>query len=202
MNFKEFVGKVIRILEKSNIDYVIVGGIVAIYYGEPRTTQDIDVIIRVPKSDIEKISALCSLLEKEKFKIIGGCESISTSIKERVHVTVYDEDYMFRVDLQGVYSRLNILAFEGRRRVEIFGVKAWIQGPEDLIIAKLTYYMGNRDIRDVVAILKNSYGIIDWGRLKKLAREFQVEDKIRELLNMLGLPYQNDNPNSLNESQY
>ena len=194
MNFREFVKKVIRILEKSNIDYVIVGGIAAIYYGEPRATQDIDVIIRVLEGDIEKISALCSLLEKGNFKIIGGCESILTSIKERVHVTIYDEDHMFRVDLQGVYSKLNILAFEGRRRVKIFGVEAWIQGPEDLIIAKLTHYIGNRDIRDVVAILKNSYGIIDWRRLKKLAKEFQVEDKIRELLSRLELPYQNDSP--------
>jgi len=195
VGFKEFVRKVVSVLEKSKIDYVIVGGLVAIYYGEPRTTQDIDVIIRVSEEDIEKISTLCSLLEREKFRIIGGCESIPAFIKEGAHVTIYDEDYTFRIDLQGVYNRLNVLAFEGRRRVRIFGVKAWIQGPEDLIIAKLTYYMGNRDIRDIAAILKNSYEAIDWKRMRRLAREFKVEDRIKELLCRLGLPYQNENTN-------
>ena len=195
MGFKKFVKKVLSVLEKSKIDYIIVGGLIAIYYGEPRTTQDFDVIIRVSEGDIEKISTLCSLLEREKFRIIGGCESILTSIKERPHAAIYDEDYTFRIDLQGVYSRLNVLAFEGRRRVRIFGVEAWIQGPEDLIVAKLTYYVGNRDIRDVAAILKNSYEVIDWKRMKRLAREFGVEDRIKDLLWRLGLLYQNENTN-------
>jgi len=177
------VREVIRILEDSGIDYVIVGGLAAIYYGEPRATQDIDIIIR-PRSE-EYIEKLCDLFTSRGFIIIGGCLAVKRSMTERIHTTIYDKNYLFRVDLQGIYNRLNFLAFEGRRRVKIFGLDAWIQGPEDLIVAKLTYYVGNRDIRDIIAILRNSKDLIDWERLIRIAQEFSVEPQLREIIKHL-----------------
>jgi len=182
--FKEFVRQVIEALEESRVDYVIVGGLAAIYYGEPRATQDIDVIIR-PSSE-ENIERLCSAFQNRGFIVLGGCSAIKNSLAERSHTTIYDKDYMFRVDLQGVYNRLNALAFEGRRRVKIFGVDAWIQGPEDLIIAKLSYYVGNRDLRDVIAILRNSRHMIDWDRLRSIAKEFGLSETIDRLSRLVG----------------
>lgn len=181
MLFEEFIKKVIKLFEDSGIDYVIVGGIAAIYYGEPRTTQDIDIIIRC---SLNKLDDLCRNIEKE-FILIGGCKELMEAIRNRYHVTIFDREYLFRIDLQGVYNRLNELAFEGRRRVKIFGIDAWIQGPEDLIIAKLKYYIGSRDLKDVIAIIKNSRNLIDWSRLWRLAKEFEVEDKIKEILSLL-----------------
>ena len=55
MSFAEFVRNFILVLEKGTIDYVIVGGIAAIYYGEPRATQDIDVILKIYPGEKEKI---------------------------------------------------------------------------------------------------------------------------------------------------
>lgn len=112
---------------------MLVGGIAAIYYGEPRSTQDLDVIINVRESETSKVNILCELFRESDFRIIGGCEAILEAVKKRIHVTIYDRDYMYRVDLQGVYNRLNELAFEGRRRMIIFGEEAWIQGQKILL---------------------------------------------------------------------
>lgn len=180
--FKEFVIKVIEILENSDIEYVIVGGIAAIYYGQPRSTEDIDIIVDLKFTEKEKIEKLCWLFTKNGFKIMGNCDGIIESLKEKSHITIYDQNYIFRVDLQGIYNRLNVLAFEGRRRVKIFDREAWLQSPEDLIIAKLTYYVSNRDMRDVVAIIKNSFDLIDMNRLMRLAEEFGIKEKVEMLL--------------------
>lgn len=59
-------------------------------------------------------------------------------------------------------------------------------GSEDLIVSKLTYYIGNRDVRDVLSILRNSYSEINWLRLFRSAREFGVENKIKAILEELG----------------
>jgi len=187
MSFAEFVHKFISVLEKGNIDYVIVGGIAAIYYGEPRATQDLDVILKIYPDEKERIEYFVKLLKQNGFVIVGGVNMIIESLKEKAHFTIFNEEFVFRVDAQGIYSYLNKLAFEGRRRVTIFGVDAWIQGPEDLIIAKLTEYISNRDIKDVIAILKNSHKLINWDRLKRIAKEFKVIDKLVELLRELEL---------------
>ncbi len=102
--------------------------------------------------------------------------------KRKTHITILDEDHTFRVNSQGVYHKLNVLAFEGRRRVKIFNAETWLQGPEDLIIAKLTYYIGNRDLRDVISMIKNSWDLINKNRLWGLAKEFNVEDRLKEIV--------------------
>ncbi len=185
MNFKDFIKLVIRIMEESNIDYVIVGGLAAIYYGEPRATQDIDIIVKISPSESNRVKAFCDLLKKSGLNLIGNWKSFVDALKARTHISIFDPDHTFRIDLQGVYSRLNILAFNGRRRVKIFGIETWLQGPEDLIIAKLSYYIGNRDLRDVVSILQYSYDQIDFNRLWKLAKEYSVEEKLRKILDLL-----------------
>jgi predicted nucleotidyltransferase len=43
--FAEFLRGRLRPLRTRGISYVIVGGVLTIYYGRPRLTQDVDVII-------------------------------------------------------------------------------------------------------------------------------------------------------------
>lgn len=185
MSFIDFVRRAVTALEESGVDYVIVGGLAAIYYGEPRATQDLDVILRLSPERREEVARFVEVLRSHGFTVAGGVGAVIESLKERTHFSIFNEEYVFRIDAQGVYSRLNELAFEGRRRVKLFGLSAWIQGPEDLIIAKLTEYVSSRDLKDVVAILKNSRDLIDWSRLWRLAKEFNVADKIRELIEYL-----------------
>ena len=175
MKFKDFVKRVIEVLKSSDIDYVIVGGLAVIYYGEPRVTQGINVIIDNRRSDKEEILYLCRLFLENKFIVIGECDFMLKALKEKTHITVLDEDYTFRVDLQGIYHKLNVLAFEGRRRVKIFDVETWLHGPEDLIIAKLTYYIGNRDLRDVISMIKNSWDLVNEDRLWRLEKNSMLK---------------------------
>lgn len=184
---EDFLKKCIRMLEDCGIDYVIVGGIAAIYYGEPRSTADVDVILRISEEDEEVIESFVRCVERHGFEILGGKKEIITALREKSHFSIFQKNEAFWIDAQGVYTRLNELAFEGRRRMKIFGVEGWLQGPEDLIIAKLTYYLSNRDEKDVMAILSNSMHLINRDRLERLALEFKVLERLRSIARQLDI---------------
>lgn len=40
-----FFARVIDVLESLDIDYMVVGGFAAIFYGEPRLTIDVDIVL-------------------------------------------------------------------------------------------------------------------------------------------------------------
>lgn len=60
----EFFTDFISPLELSDIPYFVTGSIASIFYGEPRLTHDIDIVIHLPPSDIVK---LISFFPLEKY---------------------------------------------------------------------------------------------------------------------------------------
>ncbi len=60
----EFYTEFIAPLELSNIPYFVTGSIASIFYGEPRFTHDIDIVIHLSQRDILK---LISIFPLEKY---------------------------------------------------------------------------------------------------------------------------------------
>src|SRR5437870_10047402 len=46
----------VRPLNRANIRYMIGGSVAAIFYGEPRLTHDVDVVVVLASSDIQRLS--------------------------------------------------------------------------------------------------------------------------------------------------
>ena len=59
--FQEF-HKIVRRLQKDSIEYALIGGVAIAFYGEPRFTKDIDILLR--EGDLEKMTAI---LEEEGY---------------------------------------------------------------------------------------------------------------------------------------
>lgn len=57
MELAEFYRYLVDALERTGIPYRIVGSMASIAYGEPRYTNDIDVIVRL---DLNQVDALCA----------------------------------------------------------------------------------------------------------------------------------------------
>ncbi|SNQ59868.1 DUF6036 family nucleotidyltransferase [Candidatus Methanoperedens nitratireducens] len=65
--------KIIKLLNKHRIKYLLIGGVAAVLYGVPRSTFDIDIAISMDTESISKATSL--LLESgfaEKEKLEGG----------------------------------------------------------------------------------------------------------------------------------
>jgi hypothetical protein len=92
---------VCEFLNNINIDYVIVGGFAVLFYGNPRTTMDIDYVIQL---EDENIPLLIKFLKENGFH--ADEYDMCAALKEKSHCTVEDTETMFRLDIKGVYSEM------------------------------------------------------------------------------------------------
>lgn len=44
-----------RHLEKLRVTYMVTGSVAAIYYGEPRLTNDVDIVVSLRRGDAERV---------------------------------------------------------------------------------------------------------------------------------------------------
>ncbi len=61
---EQILNLVCEFLNKKNIDYVIIGGFAVLFYGNPRTTMDIDYVIQI---EDENIPVLIKFLQENGF---------------------------------------------------------------------------------------------------------------------------------------
>ena len=135
MNFDEVVLKVIENLNKMDIPYFLTGAMAVVYYGEPRTTHDIDLVIAMKNSDV---STMIMNFEEDFF--IDEV-SIKTAIKEKSMFNAMHKETGFKVDFwilgDDDFSKKR---FMRRVKVEILGTTMYLPTAEDAIISKLEWY--------------------------------------------------------------
>lgn len=135
MNFEEVVLKVVEILNQMDIPYFFTGALAVVYYGEPRTTHDIDLVIAMKVNDV---NAMIVNFEKDFF--IDEV-SIETAIKEKSMFNAMHKETGFKVDLWILGNDdFNKMRFSRRVKVEILGTAMYLPTAEDAIISKLEWY--------------------------------------------------------------
>ena len=159
MTFEEFLKSILSVLRSTGIDYMI-GGAVAVWpVGEPRSTQDVDLVIQLSPESISQLSK-----ELEKIEIYLPPDVILDNLLETradlplnaIHPSSGFKAEMFTIK-EG--DELRRSAFSRRKKVN-FGPEigdVFVHSPEDLILYKLIYYSLSRQtkhIRDIGSILK------------------------------------------------
>lgn len=190
LSFQEFLKMILYVLEKSDIDYMV-GGAVAVWpWGEPRSTQDIDIVIQLGVDHINTLSK-----ELEKVEIFLPPDIIMENLYETrgdppinaIHGTSGYKAEMFLVR-EG--DELRKAAFKRRVKVD-FGPEVgeiFIHSPEDLIIYKMLYYslsQQTKHIRDIGSILKTMGEQLDREYIKRWAEEKQLISIWQEILQEL-----------------
>ena len=76
MSQLELLKKTLSVLDAHNIEYMLVGSFVSSLYGEPRSTQDIDMIVSINRNHIANLirefcggEASITILDKNNFTI-------------------------------------------------------------------------------------------------------------------------------------
>ncbi len=140
MQSPELIGAFIVPLEKSGIPYFITGSIASIFYGEPRLTHDIDIIVHLSKTDLLRFS---SFFPEEEFYCPPD-EVIQIESKRRPygHFNLIHHASGFKADIYpDGEDALHQWAFKERKKVDLGdGLSIWIAPPEYIIIRKLEYF--------------------------------------------------------------
>lgn len=135
MNLDEVVLRVVEILNKMDIPYFLTGAMAVVYYGEPRTTHDIDLIIVVKESDVN----LMVINFEQDFYIDEF--SIRTAIEEKDMFNAVHKETGFKVDFWILgEDDYNKERFKRRVQVNVLGTKIYLPTAEDAIISKLEWF--------------------------------------------------------------
>lgn len=167
-------------LDRAGIAYMIAGSIASTHYGEPRSTQDIDLVIW---ASVEQVTTFVNCFDPSRYYLN---EHIAEG-KLRDHFNLIDTLTGWKVDLMLRKDRpFSRSEFERRQPVTILGVATFVATAEDTILAKLEWGKeggSQRQFGDVVAMMKVqkhldhdylNYWAIELGIVDELARAFDA----------------------------
>ena len=156
---------VVNRFNTANIEYFLVGSMATMYYGRPRFTQDLDLVVRIKISQVSSFEKLFPLdeyycppreilhdevIRKGSFNLIHQNSGIKVDIVLDKETDFYNSE------------------FSRRKKVEMTpGFNAFIASPEDLILKKLDFYREGAsekhmtDIREVIIGVELDYEYIE-----------------------------------------
>lgn len=174
MELYELLHRIVVAFERFQIPYLVTGSVASMAYGEPRLTNDIDIVAVINESHI--VGLLAAFLPGE-FYISD--EMIRQAIRERGQFNIIHPASGLKVDVMiRQDTPFDRSLFRRIRRISPADFyQANFASPEDVIIKKMEYYReggSEKHLRDITGILKISSKEID-------------QDYISEWVERLGL---------------
>jgi len=181
MSQEKLLAQVAAVLGAAEIPYVVTGSVVTSVYGEPRFTQDADVVVAGTPGLGEKLAAA---FPSPRYYAPG--DDIDTSLKQGIIANIIDSDTGAKVDLHpkkaGAFEES---FFARRRRVKIGGVDVWFPSAEDAILSKLRWARaagdGERHVRDARAVYEVQGTALDERYLQEWAERLSVLDLLVDI---------------------
>ncbi|GAB4402260.1 MAG: hypothetical protein OHK003_29540 [Anaerolineales bacterium] len=171
LDITAFLKLILDALKASKVEYLIGGAIAEWAWGEPRATQDLDIVINLPVKAIGRFSR-----ELEKRNMLVPADIIlDTMMEDRADIPL-NAIHMYSGLKADLYlmrdgDELRQSAFQRRLLVD-YGPpigEVYVHSPEDLILYKLMYLglSGQpKHARDIAAILKAKKGQLDYGYIE------------------------------------
>jgi len=181
MTQSDFIRESISRMERIRLSYYITGSIASNYYGIPRLTHDIDIIVALTDKEIQPLVDIFSndyYIEKDDIKDAQKEQGMFNIIH---HSTGLKIDFWFLKDNE--FSR-NM--FSRRQRVEIItGVQAWLAAAEDVILAKLLWNKAmpsERQLNDAKGVLEVQKERLDMVYIKSWANKLGVTEILEQVI--------------------
>ena len=176
MELFELLQKIVEVLEHLQIPYLVTGSVAAMAYGEPRLTNDIDIVAAIEERNIADLleafpsdefyinedTAREAILHHGQFNIIHPASGLKVDIIIKQD-TPFDRSRFTRV----------------RRIYPAESYQANFAAPEDVIIKKMEYYKeggSEKHLRDITGILKISGEMVDWDYITEWAKRLDLTE--------------------------
>jgi hypothetical protein len=160
---------------------MVTGGSAVAFWGEVRTTADIDIVVQIAPSDIQR---LVSSLKEEAY--IDEDDVREAVARKRMFNAVLNST-SFKVDFAVLDAgdRYEQEKFSRRRKLDISGAPVWVIAPEDLILSKLRWMKSaggsERQLRDCRGIMALNGDNLDMGYMRKWAVSLNLLEELESL---------------------
>lgn len=162
MSQESFFTTVLAALERSGVPYMVAGSVAAMLYGEPRLTNDMDVVAEMEPGQADRLLAQFA---GEDYYAPSG-EFVRSAIRGGGSFNVIHVPTASKVDI--ILKRRTDFAaveFARRRRMPFAGqFDAPVATPEDVIVSKLLFYVEGRSekhLADIAGVLRVSASRLD-----------------------------------------
>ena len=137
----------------NHVPYMVTGSLASSVHGEPRSTNDLDVVI-APTRD--QLFSLVQLFKRVGFYV--RWEEAEAALRKRDMFNVTDLKNAWKADLIVRKARdFSVSEFERRESVEIDGLNFVITSAEDILLAKLEWFKigeSERQLADAAGIIR------------------------------------------------
>jgi hypothetical protein len=173
----------VRPLNRAGIRYVVGGSVAAIFYGEPRLTIDVDVMVFLRDADAAR---LAEIFPSPEF-YVPPVEVIRDEIRRPAQgqFNLIHSPTSFKADVFTTgRDDFNAWAFRARREILFRGERVFLAPPKFVIVRKLEYFRdggSEEHVRDIRGILAISGDQLDRPSLAEWIRERGVDAEWRQI---------------------
>jgi hypothetical protein len=174
--------------ERRGISYLITGSIASMTYGEPRFTNDIDVVVELVPDHLEILGAAFPAPE-----FYWSKDAALLAIRQHFQFNILHPSSGLKIDvIVPADSELDRSRFARRQRMSGgIDFDVWMASPEDVILKKMEYYkegQSDKHIRDIVGVLKVQAEKLDRDYVATWAERLHLSDIWQEILTRLDKP--------------
>lgn len=182
MEQDELLHHAVRALESLGLRYLVTGSVATIYYGEPRFTNDIDIVVELPAN---RVDDLCAAFPAGEFYV--SAEAARQAVERHGQFNVIHPASGLKVDLMvAAGDAFDRSRFARGRRLHLApDSDASFASPEDVILKKLEYYRdggSEKHLRDIAGVLRVSGEQVDRAYVAEWAKRLGLLDLWKELL--------------------
>ena len=168
-----------EILDDLDIPYLVSGSIASSIYGEPRATQDIDIVAELKDRHVLPLIAATQnafyIAEEDVFCAVSQLSSFNVIHLEtmtKVDIFVLGTDALDREEMRRRQPRF------------VAGTRLVVATPEDIVLQKLIGFrkgggVSDRQWRDVLGVLKVQAERLDWDYLNHWAESVNLSDLLQ-----------------------
>ena len=175
MSQQKLLKKVIQALDDARIGYMITGSVASSFYGEPRLTHDIDMVVAIQKTDIQKLT---KIFHPPHFYLDE--DSMLQAIEQRSMFNLIDVQEGDKVDFWILTGEpFDQSRFSRRKNEEVMGFHMQVSSPEDIILVKLKWANlsggSEKQFTDALRIYEVQAEKLDMRYLEKWIKELGLD---------------------------
>jgi hypothetical protein len=174
--------QVVAILERLAIPYMVTGSIASSVHGEPRMTNDADIVVDL---DVASVEALLRSVTAQGLYV--GEDTARQAVRQRRQFNVIDATNGFKIDLIVLKDRpFSREEFSRRRKASLTAtLSAAVASPEDSILSKLEWSRkageSSVQLSDAAGVARVTGARLDVAYVERWAAELDVLDLWRRV---------------------
>ena len=182
MEQSELLRYVVGALEKLGTRYFVTGSTASIFFGEPRFTNDIDVVVDL---DLEDVPRFCAEFPMEDFYLSE--EAVLRAVERKGIFNILHPASALKVDViipaDTMFNRSRFARVQRVRPDVVF--EAAFSSAEDVIVQKMEFFRqgsSEKHLRDITGILRISGDSLDLEYIEGWADHLGLETIWRTIL--------------------